>query len=90
MNRLEEIKKSVNEIEDYHPEERWEVLMDDVPALVAAVEAVLELHKENVWTNRDGTWTTRTCEHCMSASDGAVTYPCPTVTAINQALGEQA
>ena len=62
----------------------------DVPALITAVEAVLELHKENAWTNRDGTWTTRTCEHCMSASDGAVTYPCPTVTAINQALGEQA
>ncbi len=48
MNRLEEIKKSVNEIENLHPEDRWEVLMGDVIVLVAAVEAVLKLHKPRV------------------------------------------
>lgn len=86
MKRLEEIKKSVNEIEDYHPEERWEVLMDDVPALVAALEAVLELHEPEA--TGYGDWV---CGACISAGSHdweSTAYPCPTVQAIHQALGE--
>lgn len=53
----------------------------DVPVLVAAVEAVLELHK-CIPRNRFYTWP-----HCNSCPE--FTYPCPTVTAIQSALGEQ-
>jgi len=82
MNRLEEIKKSVNEIEDYHPEERWEVLMDDVPALVAALEAVLELHEpvEVMYGNL-------ACAECSWEEDSiTVFYPCETVLSITKAV----
>lgn len=55
----------------------------DIPALVAAVEAVLELHKEVQWKE---SWPT--CIHCNSGEGSPLAYPCPTVTAIHQALGE--
>ena len=55
----------------------------DVPALVAAVEAVLELHQRNRYDE---------CIECLSTDEYGeatnVDYPCPTVTAIHQALGE--
>lgn len=35
---LDKIKKSVSEVEELHPEDRWEVLMDDIPDLIAEVE----------------------------------------------------
>ena len=61
-------------------EKEWDALTDgaihDVPALLAAVEAVLELHEP------DGDY----CGEC-SIHD-FVTYPCPTVVAIRTALGE--
>lgn len=47
----------------------------DVPALVAAVEAVLELHHAQ-------------CDHAVCV-ECAFEAPCPTVTAIRTALGEE-
>lgn len=51
----------------------------DVPALVATVEAVLALHTET---------PTRECRECTDDSMYVRPYPCPTVQAINTALGE--
>ena len=55
----------------------------DVPTLVAAVEAVLELHQRNRYDE---------CIECLSTDEYGeatnVDYPCPTVTAIHSALGE--
>lgn len=54
----------------------------DIPALVAVVEAVLELHQRNRYDE---------CIECLSTDEYGeatnVDYPCPTVTAIHQALG---
>ncbi len=58
----------------------------DVPALVAAVEAVLELHEPEA--TGYGDWV---CGACISAGSHdweSTAYPCPTVTAIQSALGE--
>ena len=56
----------------------------DIPALVAALEAVLELHKEVQWAE---SWPT--CIHCNDGEGSPLAYPCPTVAAIQSALGEQ-
>lgn len=58
----------------------------DVPALLAAVEAVLELHEPEA--TGYGDWV---CGACISAGSHdweSTAYPCPTVTAIQAALGE--
>ena len=68
-------------------EKEWDALTDgaihDVPALLAAVEAVLELHQRNRYDE---------CIECLSTDEYGeatnVDYPCPTVTAIHSALGE--
>lgn len=56
----------------------------DIPALLAAVEAVLELHKPSLGLHRATTPTVEFCRECGLA------YPCDTVTAIRTALGEEA
>ena len=54
----------------------------DIPALVAAIAAVLELHQRNMYDE---------CIECLSTDEYGeatnVDYPCPTVTAIQSALG---
>ena len=58
----------------------------DIPAMVAAVEAVLELHEPEA--TGYGDWV---CGACISAGSHdweSTAYPCPTVTAIQSALGE--
>ncbi len=55
----------------------------DVPTLVAAVEAVLALHKRVGWDNGD------CCFDCSDHLGDPILYPCPTVTAIRTALGER-
>ena len=73
----------------------WDSVFD-VPALVAAVEAVLELHKPitddgNSLRNWLGMYDGKPRDYCNECEvDGytAVPYPCPTVTAIQSALGE--
>ena len=88
----------------------------DVPRLVAALRAVLDLHKprtEQVLATEcsaetcdceDGCQTVpiKVCEHCMDLGDSAhhyayeeggietVLWPCPTVRALEDALGEVA
>ena len=57
--------------------------VSDVPALVAVVEAVLELHKEVQWAE---SWPT--CLHCNDGEGSPLAYPCLTVAAIQSALGE--
>lgn len=55
----------------------------DAPVLVAAIEAVLALHtKERGW-----------CSQCLATNELddvlVVDWPCPTITAIRTALGEE-
>ena len=59
----------------------WDSVFD-VPALVAAVEAVLAIHERNDDGDCD------TCGSSYCADFVPVEYPCPTVTAIQSALGE--
>ena len=67
-------------------EKEFDALIDgavhDVPTLVAALEAVLELHQRNMYDE---------CIECLSTDEYGeatnVDYPCPTVTAIQSALG---
>jgi len=73
MNRLDEIKARLNEVGSHHP---------DVVTLLAAVEAVLALHKRVGWDNGD------CCFDCSDHLGDPILYPCPTVTAIRTALGE--
>ena len=64
----------------------WDSVFD-VPALVAAVEAVLELHEPEA--TGYGDWV---CGACISAGSHdweSTAYPCPTVQAIQSALGEE-
>ena len=57
----------------------------DVPVLVAAVEEVLELHKPAIWPPSSFSFDDPTATRCKGC---ARRYPCPTVQAINTALGE--
>ena len=84
MNRLDEIKARAaytgTNLNEYEPspftiDTARDLLMLDVPALVAAVEAVLELHHAQ-------------CDHAVCV-ECAFEAPCPTVNAINEALGEE-
>ena len=60
----------------------WDSVFD-VPRLVAALESVLELHQRNRYDE---------CIECLSTDEYGeatnVDYPCPTVVAIQAALGE--
>jgi hypothetical protein len=68
----------------------------DIPALAAAVEAVLELHKPITddgnslrnWLGMGNGKPRDYCNECEVDGYTAVPYPCPTVTAIQSALGE--
>ena len=57
---------------------------EDIPKLLAALEAVLGLHSE--YQDEPDEWT-----HCVCCSDPVAGiyfhYPCSTVTAITKALG---
>lgn len=74
-------------------EKEWAALTDgaihDVPALLAAVEAVLELHKPWAVSNPSESTVNHCCDQCYEAGTGDfVPYPCPTVAAIQSALRE--
>ena len=64
----------------------------DVPALVAALRAVLELHKPGEgssqgWTLRGGYgYIEPYCAGCVASDEYAQHYPCATVRAIEEAL----
>ena len=53
----------------------------DVPKLVAALRAVLDLHRR---VDAQKPW----CVHCGKASASFVDYPCDTVRAITDTLGD--
>jgi len=103
MNRLDEIKARAaytgTNLNEYEPspftiDTARDLLMLDVPALVAAVEAVLELHKE-VGSWRSGVYQCGQCAELCHSTSGLgcedpidAVWPCPTVVAIRTALGE--
>ena len=65
----------------------------DVPALVAALRAVLEVHQDGGESQGyldDGHYgdIPHCCTECGSLGEYGVPYPCPTVTAIRQHLGD--
>ena len=82
-------------------EKEWDALTDgaihDVPALLAAVEAVLELHKPITddgnslrnWLGFDDGKPRDYCNECEVDGYTPAPYPCPTVTAIQSELGEE-
>ena len=68
----------------------------DVPALVAAIESVLVMHKR-VGSWRPGVYQCGQCAELCHSTSGLgcedpidAVWPCPTVTAIQSALGEVA
>ncbi len=71
----------------YLPEDREFIAhaRTDVPALVAALRAVLKLHKEDGhgWGPGESF-----CTECQQGYGLLVPYPCPTVTAIRRHLGD--
>lgn len=81
--------KSLDDIKARGSDAEWAMYTDDdVPVLVAAVEAVLELHKPlYVAAQHD------ICSVCLDDEQGfevaEAAWPCPTVTAIRHALGEE-
>ena len=65
----------------------------DVPDMAAALRAVLEIHQdggESQGYTDTGTYDfmPHCCTECGSLGEYGVPYPCPTVTAIRQHLGE--
>ena len=66
----------------------------DVPALVAALRAVLALHKPVPggvgFTDSGYGGISPACDQCGTHDEYAIPYPCPTVTAIHQHLGDHA
>ena len=96
MKRLDEIEATAKDLRDFphepavaHAASRL-LAHHDVPALVAALRAVLELHAP---TPSD-IYPHDVCHHphCTDPTDQMEQspYPCPTVTAIRQHLGEDA
>ena len=59
----------------------------DVPALVAALRAVLSLHEPVEWERPDGS-VEQECRACRNDDDEPALWPCDTVTAITAALGD--
>ena len=99
MKRLDEIEARARNgalMHDIGPtsDREWALcataIREDVPALVAALRAVLAVHAPD--------YTYPDCPKCAECSDIASTeaqrfvvlWPCPTVAAIRQHLGEDA
>ena len=91
MNRLDEIKARAATVAA-KPENREATFTEfsqavrlahfDVPALVAAVEAALAIHKRVAWDSGD------CCFSCSDHLGDPIPYPCETAAAIRDALGE--
>ena len=65
----------------------------DVPDMAAALRAVLEIHQDGGESQGyldDGSYgdMPHCCTECGSLGEYGVPYPCPTVTAIRQHLGD--
>ena len=94
MNRLDEIEARARNgalMHDIGPtsDREWALcataIREDVPALVAALRAVLKLHKEDGhgWGPGESF-----CTECQQGYGLLVPYPCPTVTAIRRHIGD--
>lgn len=64
---------------DWHPIPH---IVSDLNGLVAALRAVLDRH----WPDRHAHHWPTTCAVCSDPTGDALTYPCPTVRAITEAL----
>lgn len=69
---------------DDNARDAYNLVEDAVPDLVAAVRAVLDLHRES-----SAPYDTGYCEGCNQAQEFPEDWPCPTVRAIATALGEE-
>ena len=80
----------LNDDEDDHDAEFIAAARTDVPALLDALEKVLELHQpvtDGMGFTEDGYGgISPACSSCGTSDEYAVPYPCPTVTAITTAL----
>ena len=56
----------------------------DLTKLLAALEAVLELHQPYITRSA---W--QTCNECWNSGTAEIVYPCPTVATIERALKEE-
>lgn len=79
----------------YLPEDREFIAhaRADVPDMAAALRAVLEIHQDGGESQGyldDGSYgdMPHCCTECGSLGEYGVPYPCPTVTAIRQHLGD--
>ena len=104
MNRLDKIEARARNgalMHDIGPtsDREWALcataIREDAPALVAALRAVLKIHQdggESQGYTDTGTYgdMPHCCTECGSFGEYGVPYPCPTVAAIRQHLGEDA
>lgn len=81
-DRLDEIRARIIRAREGRQTDRYMVLDVDAPAMLAALRAVLDLHVEHPDTGK--------CDECTVApySVHSVPWPCPTVRAVEAALGE--
>ncbi|MDI3330104.1 MAG: hypothetical protein QJR09_05125 [Micrococcus sp.] len=65
-------------------------LRTDAPHAYAALEAVLDLHQPHRKAGADGTRDFTICRECQHMEDGRPSdvYPCPTIRAITEHLGD--
>ena len=76
-----------------HMDERHDALIkscyEDVPLLLAAVEAALELHQPEIFDGRDADGMEFSSRECATCDNGGLrdNWPCGTYLAIAAALG---
>ena len=80
-DRLPEIRARIDRAREDRHADRYMVLDVDAPALVEAVQAVLDLHQ---FYDQCIDGCCRYCDSCEHQ------WPCPTYHAITAALGEEA
>lgn len=83
-DRLSEIKARIVRARHGDHGDRYMVLDVDAPALVAALQAVLDLHKPEKFMDFE-----ETCSGCDIGTLDPPTWPCATYRVIAAALGEE-
>ena len=83
-DRLDEIEARTVRAREGRITDRYRLLDVDAPAMLAALRAVLDLHKP-----RNGN---DDCGHCVNPAGAhwGIPWPCPTVRVVEAALGEEA
>ena len=83
-DRLDEIEARTVRAREGRITDRYRLLDVDAPAMLAALRAVLDLHAEFYYDGPN-------CSQCMYIDGDDVEpepWPCPTVRAVQAALGE--